>query len=355
MSFIKLENVSVGYEKNKNILNDFSLNIEEGEFVSLLGPSGCGKTTTLKTIIGFLNIKKGKLMIGGKLYNNIPAHKRNFGMVFQNYALFPHLTVFNNVAFGLKMRKIEKNEIRKRVMSAIKMVGLEGFEDRLSANLSGGQQQRVGIARAVVIEPDLLLMDEPLSNLDANLRVEMRSEIRKIQQRLGITTIYVTHDQSEAIALSDTITVMNKGKIEQQDNTENIYYNPQTAFVAKFMGFQKIAEGKIEKAEDNYVYVNVQGRIIKSKVSKNIKNDGKGFVYIRQKNLVLEKSESENNILGNVVSKIFQGDTMLYMIEIGKKELIKAEVPVEKALWNEEDDVLIKLIPDLCVAFDEEE
>ncbi len=355
MAYIKLENVSVGYDKNKNILNDFSLEINKGDFVSLLGPSGCGKTTTLKTIIGFLKVKEGKLLINDKLYNNIPSHKRNFGMVFQNYALFPHLTVFNNVAFGLKMRKIEKSEIKKRVMSAIKMVGLKGFENRLSVNLSGGQQQRVGIARAIVIEPDLLLMDEPLSNLDANLRIEMRSEIRKIQKKLGITTIYVTHDQSEAIALSDTITVMNKGKIEQQGNTENIYYKPQTPFVATFMGFQEMARGKIEELSEEYAFINVEGKIIKSKRSKKVKINQKGIVFTRQKNLVLEKEERENTIIGKVKSKIFQGDSILYMIQINNEEVVKAEIEVHKALWNEDEKVYLKLNPDLCMAFNEEE
>lgn len=210
MALFTLENVSVAYEK-KNILEDFNLSIEKGQLVSLLGPSGCGKTTTLRLIAGFLEASKGKFIFEGKDYTKVPVNKRNFGFVFQNYALFPHLSIFDNIAFGLRLRKINKKEIEKRVLNMLEIVNLRGFEQRFPSELSGGQRQRVAIARALVIEPDILLFDEPLSNLDANLRVNMRVEIRRIQQELGITTVYVSHDQEECFSISDQVAIMNKG------------------------------------------------------------------------------------------------------------------------------------------------
>ena len=198
-----------------NAVDHISLEMKEGELFTLLGPSGCGKTTLLRMIAGFNSIESGTIAFGSKVINEIPAHKRNIGMVFQNYAIFPHMTVFENVAYGLKARKVSKEEIEKRVNEALEMVQIQNLKDRQPANMSGGQQQRVALARAIVIHPDILLMDEPLSNLDAKLRVQMRTTIKKVQKKLGITTIYVTHDQEEALAISDRIAVMNHGVIQQ--------------------------------------------------------------------------------------------------------------------------------------------
>jgi ABC-type Fe3+/spermidine/putrescine transport system ATPase subunit len=217
-------------------LDEASIAVEKGEFFTLLGPSGCGKTTLLRAIAGFHDLTSGSLSLGGKDLRAIPPHQRDIGMVFQDYAVFPHLSVFDNVAFGLKARKTPKAEIQKRVQTALEMVHLGSFADRMPAAMSGGQQQRIGIARAMVINPSLLLMDEPLSNLDAKLRVELREDIRDIQKAIDIAAIYVTHDQEEALAISDRICVMNGGRIEQIGTPQQIYGDPQTLFVARFVG-----------------------------------------------------------------------------------------------------------------------
>ncbi|MEW6550314.1 MAG: ABC transporter ATP-binding protein [Spirochaetota bacterium] len=217
-------------------LSDINLEIEKGEFFTLLGPSGCGKTTLLRTIAGFYRQDKGDIYLGDELINEVPAYRRNTGMVFQNYAVFPHMTVFENVAYGLKVRKLSSSEIEKRVAQALKNVHLTGYEARTPDKLSGGQQQRVGLARAMAIEPRVLLFDEPLSNLDAKLRVDMRDEIRAVQKSLGITAVYVTHDQEEALVISDRIAVVNLGKIQQVGAPWEIYKNPVNRFVATFVG-----------------------------------------------------------------------------------------------------------------------
>jgi len=237
MSLLELRNITAGYDKNI-ILRDFSLNVGEGQFVSLLGSSGCGKTTTLRLIAGFSQPMAGSIYFNGADITHVPLHKRNFGFVFQSYALFPHMTVYDNVAFGLKMRKVSREETKTRVMEMLELVDLKGFEKRYPREMSGGQRQRVALARAMVIRPDLMLFDEPLSNLDAKLRVRMRVEIRRIQQELGFTAIYVTHDQEECFAISDQVAIMNGGVIEQMDTPARIFNGPRTDFIAHFVGFE---------------------------------------------------------------------------------------------------------------------
>jgi iron(III) transport system ATP-binding protein len=221
-----------------------NLDMAKGELVTLLGPSGCGKTTTLRMVAGFIQPDGGDILFGGRRMNDVPPHRRNTAMVFQSYALFPHMTVAENIAFGLKMRKVPAAEQAKRIFEAIDTVSLTGLEKRRPGQLSGGQQQRVALARAIVTQPDILLFDEPLSNLDAKLREKVRLEIRQLQKRLGVTTLYVTHDQVEAMAISDRIVVMNKGRIEQIGEPEAIYRSPRTAFVADFLGAANIVEGR---------------------------------------------------------------------------------------------------------------
>ncbi|TDQ42839.1 ABC transporter ATP-binding protein [Aureibacillus halotolerans] len=237
MALLTLKDVTVTYNQKTPILEQFNLDIAKGELVSLLGPSGCGKTTTLRLIAGFLEAKSGQFLFDGSDYTKVPVNKRNFGFVFQSYALFPHMTVFDNVAFGLKLRKVTGTDVKKRVQDMLDIVNLNDFGERFPAELSGGQRQRVAIARALVIQPDLLLFDEPLSNLDANLRVNMRVEIRRIQQELGITTVYVSHDQEECFSISDKVAIMNKGDIEQLADPATIFRYPTTEFVARFIGF----------------------------------------------------------------------------------------------------------------------
>jgi ABC-type Fe3+/spermidine/putrescine transport system ATPase subunit len=223
-----------------------SLDVADGEFLTLLGPSGCGKTTTLRMIAGFLNPDTGDIWFGDKRMTEVPPHQRNTAMVFQSYALFPHMSVADNIGFGLMMRKVAKAERDRRVAEAIEIVSLTGLEKRKPGQLSGGQQQRVALARAIVTRPDILLFDEPLSNLDAKLRERVRIEIRDLQKRLGITSIYVTHDQDEALVMSDRIVVMNKGRIEQIGEPGSIYRRPKTAFVADFLGLANIVDGTLE-------------------------------------------------------------------------------------------------------------
>jgi putative spermidine/putrescine transport system ATP-binding protein len=218
-------------------LHDFTLEIAGGTFVTLLGPSGCGKTTALNCLAGLLDLTSGSIVLNGAPIHQLPAEKRGFGMVFQNYALFPHLTAARNVAYGLELRRVPKAERARRVQRALEMVHLEDFSKRYPAQLSGGQQQRLAIARTIVLEPSLLLLDEPLSNLDANLRAEMRIEIKRIHTQLGLTTLYVTHDQTEAMTMSDTVVVMRQGAIEQVGSPEEVYTRPRTLYAAVFMGY----------------------------------------------------------------------------------------------------------------------
>lgn len=236
MSYLVVSNATKQFGANFMALNGVSVAVERGEFFTLLGPSGCGKTTLLRSIAGFNDLTSGEITLDGANLRVVPPHRRDIGMVFQDYAVFPHLSVFDNVAFGLKPRKVTGPEIKRRVTEALEAVRLGAMADRLPAAMSGGQQQRIGLARAMVINPQLLLMDEPLSNLDAKLRIELREEIRDIQKQVGIATIYVTHDQEEALAISDRICVMSAGRIEQVGTPQDIYGNPQTRFVAEFVG-----------------------------------------------------------------------------------------------------------------------
>ncbi len=225
-------------------VSDFSLDIDDGELVAFLGPSGCGKTTTLRMIAGFIDPTAGRILIGDTDVTTLPVHKRNTGMVFQRYALFPHMTVAHNVSFGLEMRKIDAVERDRRINLALDMVRMSEYRDRYPRQLSGGQQQRVAIARALAIEPKVFLLDEPLSNLDAKLRVEVREEIRALQQRLGLTTVFVTHDQEEALALSDRMAIMHDGKVQQLGTPDALYEKPANLFVADFLGKMSFFEGR---------------------------------------------------------------------------------------------------------------
>ncbi|MBL8703031.1 MAG: ABC transporter ATP-binding protein [Alphaproteobacteria bacterium] len=245
MSFLSIRGLSKSYGPATRVLAGVDLEIGPGEFFTLLGPSGCGKTTLLRCIAGFIRQDEGTIHVGGERLDDKPAYRRDIGMVFQDYAVFPHLSVADNIAFGLKARKLPAAEMATRIAEALHTVHLEGYEKRLPAELSGGQQQRVGLARAMAIRPKLLLMDEPLSNLDAKLRVELREDIRDIQRRLGITTIYVTHDQEEALAVSDRICVMSAGNIEQVGAPHDIYRAPSTRFAAGFVGTMNFLQAEV--------------------------------------------------------------------------------------------------------------
>lgn len=256
MSEIRIEHARKVYNGKTVVIDDLNLTIENGELFTLLGPSGCGKTTLLRMIAGFNSIEGGDFFFGETRINDMEPSKRNIGMVFQNYAIFPHLTVRDNVAFGLKQRKVAKEELETRTDEYLKLMQIDQFADRKPDHLSGGQQQRVALARALVINPDVLLMDEPLSNLDAKLRVDMRQAIRDIQRSIGITTVYVTHDQEEAMTISDHIAVMNLGEIQQVGSPKELYHKPHNEFVANFIGKTNLIDAKIIK-ENNKTFLQI--------------------------------------------------------------------------------------------------
>ena len=292
-------------------LNGVSLDIREGEFFTLLGPSGCGKTTLLRMIAGFNSIEGGDFYFGEKRINDVPAHKRDIGMVFQNYAIFPHLTVSENVAYGLKARKVPKNEIGPRVAEALELVQIAHLADRKPNELSGGQQQRVALARAFVIEPSVLLMDEPLSNLDAKLRVQMRSVIKKLQRRLGITTIYVTHDQEEALAISDRIAVMKEGRIMQIGTPNEIYAKPQNPFVAGFIGVSNFLDCQVEADGSGPAAVTIQGEL-QTRIPVSRAYHGPAKLSARPEQLFF----SPEGMPGEILFSTFLGDFIEYEVQL---------------------------------------
>ena len=351
MAFLEVDSIGVAYKGSGLVLFDLSFTVAHNEFLSLLGPSGCGKTTTLRSIAGFLRPQRGKIILDGKDYTHIPPYQRNFGLVYQNYALFPHLTVFRNVSFGLEMRHTPKREAHKRVQEALGLVGLSGLENRLPGQLSGGQQQRVALARALVVQPDLLLLDEPLSNLDAKLRTIMRSELRRLQREVGITTLYVTHDQAEALALSDKIIVLNHGKIEQIGTPEELFYTPQTLFVADFVGYQRIAAGIVAEVDNGVATVKVGGFNLHARAEKATKPGDHVVVLARAGDIEISKI-GESSIQGRIIAGIFQGETVSYSIDIGG-QIFRAEVPIKIASWHEDDRVSLNVDPNLCIAYQE--
>ncbi len=309
MSYVDLNEITVSYDGKHNILEGLNLKIEKGELVSLLGPSGCGKTTTLRVVAGYIQPRSGDLMVNDQNYTKIPVHKRNFGIVFQSYALFPHLTVGENVAFGLKMKKEDKKVIEKKVDNMLETCGLSEYKNRYPKQLSGGQRQRVALARALVIEPNLLLLDEPLSNLDAKLRIQMRVEIKRLQKKLGITTIFVTHDQEECFSISDRVAVMNNGIIEQYDTPENIYAKPKTEFVARFIGFENFID--VERKEDHLF--GSQG--VSFRVDDVPEYDVKKMT-IRPDDIEIVKTPvPENGISGQVAVRTFLGKSYQYEVQ----------------------------------------
>ena len=291
-------------------VDNVSLEIHAGEFVTLLGPSGCGKTTTLRMIAGFETPTSGEICIGGERVNALTPDKRDTAMVFQSYALFPHLSVYDNVAFGLRTRKMDKDVIDKKVREILEVCGLTELADRFPKQMSGGQRQRVALARALVIEPKLLLLDEPLSNLDAKLRLSMRVEIKRLQKRLGITTLFVTHDQEECFSISDKVAVMNGGVIEQFDTPENIYKRPATEFVARFIGFENFLE--LAKKQDG-VYTAPDG----SEFLTSMDLDCENFAgTIRPDDICLaDEIQTENVLSGTIGVRTFLGKSYQYEVE----------------------------------------
>jgi len=349
MSSVLLKGIQKKYG-NIVVSNIDYLKVKDGEFLTLLGPSGCGKTTILRIIAGLTREDKGEIYFGDRMVNDVPPERRNAAMVFQSYALFPHMNIYENIAFGLKMRKILEKEIAIKVKSALKIVMLQGFEKRYPKQLSGGQQQRVAFARALVCNPDVLLLDEPLSNLDAKLREQMRFELKELQKRVGITSMYVTHDQAEALVLSDRIAVMHKGSIVQIGTPFEIYNSPQARFVADFIGLASFIEGKVAQINKDNIKVITDDKLQKHCQGKAKKGDYVS-IGIRPESIKTFKSEKREGInifKGRIKHRAYLGANMDYQIEVGNWILRVITNPRE--MFNLGEEVKIQLEPDGCIA-----
>ncbi len=329
--------------------------IEEGSLVTLLGPSGCGKTTLLRMVAGLEVPTEGDIFIKGVRINDTPIHKRNLGMIFQNYALFPHKTIFDNVAFGLKYRDVPKEKIKEKVTRALEMVRLPGVENRMPSQLSGGQQQRIAMARAIVIEPDVLLMDEPLSALDENLREEMRREVDNLQHILGVTTIFVTHDQREALSMSDKILVMKDGRKQQEGDPESVYNEPVNHFVADFLGHSNFIQGEVVDVDDHRVNVKIETGDILFAENKGgfSKGDPVEMIVRAQRFDAFPKDEFKpvagmNHFQGRIKDRSYMGGEVSYFIELGAGREIHVISMMRTRIYDTGEEVSVQVAPHHC-------
>ena len=329
-SFVKFEKVDKSYDGELLVVKDLNVDIPKGEFLTMLGPSGSGKTTTLMMLAGFETPTNGEIYLDGDAISSIPPYKRGIGMVFQNYALFPHMTVNENLSFPLEVRKMNKSEIQEKVQKALSMVELQDFGNRMPMQLSGGQQQRVALARALVFEPRLVLMDEPLGALDKKLREQMQYEIKHIHENIGITVVYVTHDQSEALTMSNRIAVFNDGKIQQISTPDILYEKPECAFVAQFIGENNQLKGKVKSINGNTCVIKTdKGDEIKSlKVNVNTVGDG-STVSLRPERVEINSSDTnfENSFNGTVKELIYLGDHIRTRVEVCGNDQFIVKVP----------------------------
>ncbi|MBZ0304999.1 MAG: ABC transporter ATP-binding protein [Anaerolineae bacterium] len=334
-------------------VDNVSLTIEDGEFVTLLGPSGCGKTTTLRLIAGFELPTEGRIILDGTDITTRPPNRRDMAMVFQSYALFPHMSVFNNVAYGLQVRRLPRADIRKRVNEVLTQVGLTTLGNRRPNELSGGQQQRVALARALVMEPRVLLFDEPLSNLDAKLRVQMRSEIRRLQQRLNITTIYVTHDQVEAMAMSDRIVIMNSGRVEQIGKPEEIYRHPRTRFVADFIGRANFIQTEADSIAGSEATVRLLGQTVSVPILDSAIPSKKLTAVLRPEGLKLRRDTSLQQV--RIEQVMYLGSEVEYLVETNGQTIIVVDTdPRAEEIFNEGEQVGIDFFPNTVHLLPEE-
>ncbi len=348
--FLVLNNLVKVFGTGKNAVyavNNVDLEVKKGDLVTLLGPSGCGKTTTLRMIAGFEIPTSGSIHIDGEEVSTTPPNQRPTTMVFQNYALFPHLTVFENIAYGLKIRRDSADDIRRKTEEIMGLVGLEGFEKRSPAQLSGGQQQRVSLARSLIMEPKVLLLDEPLSNLDAKLRVSTRLEIRKIQQRVGITSVYVTHDQEEAMTLSDRVVIMHNGKIMQIGNPQEIYAHPVNRFVADFIGKANFIRGHITAMRPgNALEIELMGK----KIIVTVKNDaftvGAGVLLVLRPEAVRLESKKPDTLTGIIREAVYLGSQMVYEVDM-------ADTIITVEIANPQEHVVFGIGEEVTLTFQE--
>ena len=322
---IHIDNVIKRYG-DLTIIPGLAEDIKNGELFTLLGPSGCGKTTLLRMIAGFNSIEGGEIKFNDKVINDLPAHKRNIGMVFQSYAIFPHLTVRQNVEYGLKLRKLSKDDMKKKIDEILDVVKITEYQDRLPERLSGGQQQRVALARAIVIHPSVLLMDEPLSNLDAKLRIEMRSAIRDVQKQVGITTVYVTHDQEEALSISDRIAVMKQGEIQQTARPHTIYTRPYNVFVSTFIGHSNLFHGRVQSTDSGKVVVFADGWTVPmDNLSEDASDGMEVIISVRPE----EFSIQPEGLKCQVKTKVFLGKYINYSLEFPEEMITPGQPSIE--------------------------
>ena len=348
---VRLDHISKIYQDPKTkkdfyAVHDVSLDIEPGSFVTLLGPSGCGKTTTLRMVAGFESPDEGEIYLGGEPINELTPNKRDTAMVFQSYALLPHYNIFDNVAYGLKLRKLDKKTIKEKVTGILKLVGLEGMEARMTNQLSGGQQQRVALARALVLEPGVLLFDEPLSNLDAKLRVNMRTEIRRIQQEAGITAIYVTHDQSEAMAISDQIIIMEKGVVAQMGTPQEIYYHPKSEFVADFIGEANFLKGVLFSKDSETAKADIEGNTVElpSSAAGSLSSGSACTLVLRPEAAVLADA---GQLPCRVILSCFMGSYQNYHVMVGNTLVRITDFnPKNKKIYNVGDSAFVAFDPE---------
>lgn len=336
-------------------VRDMNLEINEGEFITLLGPSGCGKTTTLRMVAGFETPTTGEIWIGGKCVNDDPPNKRDTTMVFQSYAIFPHLSVEQNVGFGLELKGRPKNEIKDEVRKVMEVMGISDYAKRRPDQLSGGQQQRVALARAIVNKPGVLLFDEPLSNLDAKLREIMRVEIRRIQQTFGITSIYVTHDQAEAMTVSDRIVVMEKGKVMQVGTPFEIYSRPENRFVADFIGrvnLFPVVIKKLNKDDNGGVVVNSKGKEVKvASLTAGLHEGDAAYMMVRPESFLLDSRESESSFGSGLVTKaVYLGSVVEYELDIGEEKPVLAVThdPINNGFYKNNERVWFSFTEQAC-------
>lgn len=334
------------------VIKNINLTLNDGEFVSFLGPSGCGKTTCLRMIAGFEQQDSGSILYNGKSLDGIPSYKRNLNTLFQNYALFPHMNVFENVAYGLRAAGVKKNEVNQRVAEALEMVKLTGFEKRYPAEMSGGQRQRVAIARAIINRPPLLLLDEPLTALDAKLRIEMRHELRSLQKKLGITFIYVTHDQEEALVMSDRIVVMNGGVIEQFGTPKEIYYHPATKFVSSFIGETNLFDAVIEQKSDNQFSLKTEAGICLAAGDSSFEETEVVNLSIRPDKVlwsVLGDAQDGFTMAGTVTDVIFCGNQTKMFVELSNGADLKITRLAAENLPEIGEEISVYWEPENCV------
>ena len=337
-TIIEIKNINVSYGSN-HVLKDVSLNIENKDFYTFLGPSGCGKTTLLRLIAGFEKSSSGELFIDGKEVSNLNPWERDVGMVFQNYALWPHMTVYKNISFGLEEKKIDKKEIKSRVDEVLELVDLKDLSGRYPFQLSGGQQQRVALARTLVVKPKVLLLDEPLSNLDAKLRVQMRKELQDLHKKIGITSIFVTHDQEEANSMSTNLAILNEGVVQQVGKPVDLYNNPENIFVANFLGTTNVIDGTFK----NNNFTSSEGLEI-----KDIIDDKKGTnILLRPQNLYLHSNNNDfQNFEGIVINQEFLGNIVRYTVDV-KNHLLTVDSlhEVNKKIYSPNEKIKIYLDP----------